>query len=217
MLKVSKKYEPDFFTKFNELRNEGETYDDWSELDSITKEQLYKHILKNEQIEYCAYCEQKFPYLEPPKLKNYRIEHIWPRSLYPEKTFEYKNLLVTCDNQKGKEKTCDHSKENSFDSELFINPVTCDPTMLLTHSLADGEINPVVVDEDHPDYARATYTIKLLNLNAKRLTLARQELIEEILRMIGEEELFNVLEDWVDTHNFPTLINQILENRDLLV
>jgi len=216
MLKVSKEKEPEFFINFNILRNEGETYNDWAEMDKDTKEQLYKYILKNEQNEYCVYCEQKFTYLEPPKMKNYHIEHIWPRDPYKDKTFEYQNLIVTCDDQKDKEKTCDHSKGNKFDPTLFINPVTCDPTILLSHSLADGEINPAVVDEEHPDYKRATYTIELLNLNAKRLTLARQELIDEILEMIGEAKLFSVLEDWLDTHSFPTLIEQILENRDLL-
>jgi len=89
--------------------------------------------------------------------------------------------------------------------------------MFLSYSLDDGEINPVVTDAEHLDYERATYTIGLLNLNAKRLTLARQDLIEEILEMIGEPEIFNVLENWVDTHNFPTLISQILDNRDLFI
>jgi len=216
MLNINKLQEPESFTNFNVLRNTGETFDDWRELDSNTKEELYQHILVNEQTECCAYCEQKFPYLELPKIKNYRIEHIYPRDTYKEKTFDYDNLIVTCDDQKDKIKTCDHSKANNFNSDLFINPVTENPSEFLRHNLADGEITPVVNYSENISHQRARYTIELLNLNAKRLASAREEFINEILDYITEPELHSVLVDWKETKNFPTLISQLLEDYEIV-
>jgi len=216
MLRIIKGEEPEFFTNFNKLRKSGETYDDWDEIDTDVKEQLFKHLLVDEQSEYCPYCERKILYVEPSGKKKYRIEHIYPRkgddgAGYKEKTFEYQNLIVSCDGTWiGKEKTCDHAKAGKFDEGLFINPVEENPINFLKYSMDDGEISPVK-ENGEQDYHRANYTIDLLQLNAEPLKHARRGYIDLLIEKSSEADFLDVLNEWSNTRDFPSLTRNLID------
>ena len=210
MLKVDKTPEPTFFTEFNALRNSGDTSNNWQELGPPYKEPLYEHLLKKEQKEYCPYCERKIYYDEMANIKSYRIEHIYPRNPYSDKTFEYENLIVCC-NGEGEKSTCDVAKGNKFDEVLFINPVKENPTDHLYHSLSDGKIEPL-----YENCEKSIYTIKLLNLNDDLLVRARIDFVDVVLEKSYELESFDVLKEYSETENFPTLCQQLLENHELI-
>ena len=212
MLKIIKGEEPEFFADFNILRKSGETYDDWDEIDTEVKEQLFKQILIHEQNEYCPYCERKMLYVEPPEKKKYRIEHIYPRNGgYKEKTFEYQNLLVSCDGTwVSKERTCDNAKADKFNEELVINPVKENPIQFLKYSMDDGEISSVE-ESGKQGYQRAEYTIDLLQLNAEPLKHARRVYIDLLLEKSSEPYFLNVLNDWSDTKDFPSLTKNLID------
>lgn len=72
----------------------------------------------------CAYCESKITVVTYGA-----IEHFFPKSLYPDLTFEWTNLLLSCD-------ICNNSrhKGTKFPLDSQGNPLLIDPT--------DGKTNP---------------------------------------------------------------------------
>ena len=66
----------------------------------------------------CAYCESKITVVTYGS-----IEHFRPKSIYPELTFEWNNLLLSCDicNDIG-------HKGNQFSLDINGNPLLLDPT-----------------------------------------------------------------------------------------
>lgn len=89
------------------------------------KEEIH-NFLKPRQYCLCAYCEIRLDELGE------HIEHVMPKSKYPEKTFEYNNLVLSCLNSTKlsqyteNERSCGHSvsKRDStrFNYNLFISP-----------------------------------------------------------------------------------------------
>ncbi len=104
---------------------------------NATKEQIkhvqnkYRHAqVKDALVEMfygkCAYCESKI------RVVSYgEIEHFFPKSSYPDLTFEWTNLLLSCN-------VCnnpDH-KGTKFPLDVNGNPLLIDPT--------DGKTDPMV-------------------------------------------------------------------------
>ena len=50
-------------------------------------------LLDEEQGGVCCYCGMRLMF---PDTRHYSVEHVKPRSLYPELVGEYKNLLLSC-------------------------------------------------------------------------------------------------------------------------
>lgn len=98
-----------------------------------------RNYLRPEQYDLCAYCEIR---LTKEELGEH-IEHIMPKSIYPDKTFEYSNLVLSClesavlNQYVPHELSCGHSvgKRDSqrFNPNLFISPLK---TQLVKVSLA---------------------------------------------------------------------------------
>ena len=133
----------------------------------------------------CGYCEDSCAY---------EIEHVWPRSLYPERTYVWENLLYACG-------PCNGPKSNQFavitDGDVFVDvtrkrrapvvpprtgrPVLVDPrtedplhffqldilgTFWFLPRGVKGEL----------DFRRAEETIKILGLNVRdHLVEARKD------------------------------------------
>ncbi len=89
--------------KFGEDRNRGKIRD----------------RLKEDQDFLCAYCENN--------LANGHIDHFEPKSLNPKLTFNWDNLLASCDNPN----SCGSKKGNIF-KDYWINPYNDDPSGLFT-------------------------------------------------------------------------------------
>ena len=138
-------------------------------------------MLDTEQCGLCAYTE-----LRPDEAGlGTHIEHIKPKSTYPDLTFDYQNLVLCAlasedlgnpdirNNQFG-----GHAKGNEYDGNRFISPL--DPeseTSFLYQS--DGRVVPFPANEKS-QRERADYTIDLLKLNAPYLVNLRKRRIGEI-------------------------------------
>lgn len=173
--------------------------DDPPLLKSLIRQELY-----DEQLGLCCYCMQ-----EIEENRGNIIEHFHPRSLYPDLTFSYENLLLACDCTHGierldedkypdrdsfrrkngmrkreirRENHCDRSKA---DHELSIpNPATWtslspSPESLLTYSIADGSI-----DSNNPDMLD---TIEKLHLNSDCLKTKRRRALASMAGSIEAE------------------------------
>lgn len=168
---------------------------DSNELEALRKE--IRDYYRQEQDGICSYCRQSISIIYPT---NSHIEHIAPKSLHPEYTFEEKNLCVVCSdcnqiksNQeslrevpetiKNKYKTKYPDKSEDF---LIVHPHFDDYD---EHILI---INGLYVDNDSK---KGNFTIGACRLNRKlSITGWEPEVIEET-------ELIEFFNDFIDESN----------------
>lgn len=197
MLKVNKEQEPDFLLEYKK-RHSPKEWTDYNKDDIRNK--IKENILVLEQNEYCPYCEKRI-YTN----NDGHIEHIKPRDMYPKDFQDYNNLLVSCNEIN----SCGKYKKNNY-NENFINPVIDNPEEFLDYNMASGEVIPKSNDINSKEYARAKYTIDILNLNSYELKNARANLIDLLSVYTGENKQY--LQFFLDDrHNFPSLIKLYME------
>ena len=186
MLNISKLASPGFFEAYKKRYSPKL----WDDFDGEVRSELKEHILKHEQtvdgLSYCPYCEARI------EKDVSHVEHIKPRSKFNKETFNYDNLLISCEHTD----SCGKHKDNDYFTG-FIDPVHCIPSDYFTYS-SDGMINATDLD--------ALKTIKILNLNSKRLKDARKSFYKQLGCFPDVEEYSQYLDD------FPTLLNYYLEN-----
>lgn len=130
-------------------------------------------------LEICSYCENN---------EATDIEHIFPKKLYPRKTFQSNNYLLACGKCNTHHKkdifsifvpsrsnnetdvTCPrgvYNKPSNQDS-LFINPRVEDPMRLMKLDLVGGTFMYITIAAaGSRNFKRAKYTIDLLALNKR--------------------------------------------------
>ncbi|WP_353570628.1 retron system putative HNH endonuclease [Candidatus Albibeggiatoa sp. nov. BB20] len=104
----------------------------------------------------CVYCESKISHVASS-----HIEHFYPKSLYPQGTFDWENLFLACP-------SCNQSKGN-FDTKqnLIVNPAKDNPEDFFIYR--DLMLEPI---PDSPDKQKSQQTITACDLN--RVVLVRQ-------------------------------------------
>ena len=113
-----------------------------------------KEALKHETSGKCAYCESKILHIAFGD-----IEHIWPKSVSPELTFEWTNLTLACS-------VCNVNKSNNFPRGMnLVNPYTCDPNERFLF------LGPLVMAKTGD--GGAICTERFLKLNRTELVLER--------------------------------------------
>lgn len=138
----------------------------------------------------CAYCQIRID-----SSIGSHIEHIWPKSNHPEKTFQWDNLVLSCTHSEEIRATrlaggvsCGHSngkcKWPAYDPR-FISPSEADCERYFEYRVSDGKVQPAHV-LSQPEFERAEFTIKLLNLNCGRLCRMRKDILEEGYSIIQE-------------------------------
>lgn len=112
----------------------------------------------------CAFCECK-----PGESGNIEVEHFEPKSIYPELTFDWENLLPSC-------RKCNDAKLD-FDTRTspIINPAKEDPATLLTYDFLR-----IVPLQGSGQENKAQNTIDVCNLNCIRLYNVRSDLMKTI-------------------------------------
>lgn len=109
----------------------------------------------------CAYCESKLLHIHHGD-----VEHIYPKSLAPEKTVLWENLTLACE-------ICNQNKSNRDPLlENILDPYLTDPS---AHLLFSG---PLVFPRGTP---AGTSTRTLLDLNRGELSERRKEHLEKIM------------------------------------
>lgn len=124
----------------------------------------------------CCYCGLK---LQFPDTQHYSVEHVLPRSKFPELVGEYKNLLLSCHSselERAQLKETIHSKKERRNSlhcdefkdnkELHYSPLQADCALHFSYKL-NGEVkgSDKEAEED----------IEILNLNCHSLKERRRE------------------------------------------
>lgn len=130
-----------------------------------------REALLREQGHLCAYCMRRID------TRSMKIEHLACQSQYPEKQFEYNNLLACCSGESCGERHCDTSKG---DRMLTISPLRPECIKSLSYSTTG------ILSSDRPVWDREINEV--LNLNIHILKDNRKAILQSlihILRSIG--------------------------------
>ena len=158
----------------------------------FNKETLRRRLLA-EQFGLCAYSELN---IRAFKRENHspmegHIEHIEPKSINPQRTFDYQNLVISalCSEDLSLFSKDDyfggHAKLNFYDAKLFISPLERDCRRFFVYLSETGQVEPSPSLNAH-DAERAHYTIDLLNLNSPYLRNKRRRWLQELEADIDE-------------------------------
>ena len=170
---IQKASEPESFTEWK-LRETENSQPNWNDLRKPEKPIVEDALLK-EQGYICCYCEIRV------SKENSHIEHLQPKSKYPDLLFEYGNLLASC--QRGSEYPppeplhCGPHKDNWYDKHLLVSPLDPNCTDFFRFTEA-GEILPT---HDLSKATAASTTIEKLGLDVDKLRRLRNSAIEGVL------------------------------------
>jgi len=163
--------------------------------------QLLFDALLKEQYGLCAYSE-----IRPDEHGlGFHVEHIKPKSQYPNQTFDHHNLVLSAlssqdlnalkikydDTEESGSKPMGsycfggHAKLSRFNKLEFLSPLRAKAKRNYFLYLNTGRVVPNPV-KTRRYQKRAQYTIDLLNLNHSMLVALRKEWIEEIDALIDE-------------------------------
>jgi uncharacterized protein (TIGR02646 family) len=169
---IKKSPAPTAFIQWIQLANEN-WHPTFNTLANPEKD-LVRVSLFTEQHGLCCYCESE---LSVHNTKTSHIEHLYPQSCYPEKAFDYVNMLLSCSCPPEKESGiachCGQCKKD-YDPEQMITPLdpSCESHFSYT---TDGLIHAIDTD------AKALSSIKHLGLNAPLITRARRNIFDVLL------------------------------------
>ena len=137
----------------------------WSNFSETNEHHQLRDDLISEQNQMCCYCEIKVEY----NGQSSHIEHLKDRNNFPQETFNYNNLLASCQFTD----SCGHKKGTGYFNG-FVSPL--DPNCQNRFTYArDGRILPS--DENDTDAQR---TIEILGLNCRRLKDRRESIIKSL-------------------------------------
>ena len=169
---------------------------DIEELEELRKE--IRNYYRQEQNAICSYCRQNISIVYPT---NAHVEHIAPKSLHPEYTFEEKNLCVVCSdcNQiKRNQETMKEIPDTIKKKYKTKYPDKSDDFFIVHPHLDDYDkhiliINGFYVDNDSK---KGNFTIGACRLNRKLSVtgwepdiIEETELIEDFTQFIEEKNI----------------------------
>jgi len=137
----------------------------WSNFSGTNEHHKLRDDLISEQNQMCCYCE----IMIENNGQSSHIEHLKDRNNFPQETFNYNNLLASCQFTD----SCGHKKGTDYFNG-FVSPLDSNCKNRFTYT-RDGRIIPV--DENDTD---ATKTIEVLGLNCKRLKDRRKGIIKTL-------------------------------------
>jgi uncharacterized protein (TIGR02646 family) len=110
------------------------------------------------------------------------IEHFWPKTIYPEKMFLWKNLLLCCT-------PCNRNKVQLFplaDGEpLLVDPTTDDPWEFLDFDPETGNIVPRFSLEKNDWNHKGDQTVRILHLDHREaLSAGYQKTYRRLISVI---------------------------------
>ena len=135
-----------------------------------TEKARYRHpeikaALVTETHGKCAYCESKLRHIHRGD-----VEHIAPKSLSPELTFEWTNLTLACE-------ICNQNKSDKDPKHFqILDPYVVDPDLHLMF------LGPFVVPTGTP---QGISTRLILDLDRPGLVERRKEKLEKIMSILG--------------------------------
>lgn len=189
MQKINKGNPPDFFLEFVRKTKLKE----WNDVASV-REQLREYILQEEQKGCCVYTEIRIQ-----DNKNCHIDHFRTRNLFPDKTFDYSNMLVACNSENYGAKYKDKQIKSKADYTFLINPTVDTPSDYIEYTFT-GEMEAIGENQ------KGIQTINYFNLNEQSLVNRRKRVIKNLGSMkdyLTEDELVAAIGE------FETMIRQL--------
>jgi len=170
----------------------------WNSLAPVIRITTRKYILENEQFNQCAYTELPLKY----KNNNSHIEHLKRKdsAFFPELTFEWSNLFVSCnfDDFGGKYKDMTYLKGKSRkDNELILNVSLENPSAFFDLK----EYGELTIKEglNANEKMKAKITIDAFNLNHPSLTSRRRDTMRSVTEYknggLGNEMIIEFLSE----------------------
>ncbi len=174
---IRKSEEPESFTAWKKLVND-DWKPSWDDLRKPQKTDVHNSLLQ-EQGFICCYCGRQI------NDENSHIEHLKPRTTYPQLALNYTNLLTSCQKNTVRNEPlhCGKKKDKWYDEHLMVSPldINCGQYFRYTE---DGQILSTEVKDRK---SAANTTIEQLGLNIDKLKKMRSQAIAAILE--GFEEL----------------------------
>lgn len=191
MKQIVKEAAPDFFNTFVAHKKPV----NWEDISPIRQE-LRAHILE-EQNSCCAYTEIRLTSNGSCHIDHYRTRH-----LFPEKTFDYFNMLVSCNSEKFGAKFKDKQIASKANYDDLINPVEERPSDYIEFAFT-GDVLAI------SDAPKGYKTIDLFNLNEKSLLERRKVIALCVIQMkdyLSEEEIVET------TGEFESMVRQLYKD-----
>lgn len=168
----------------------------WNRLGN--KADLLANYLLPEQYHLCGYSELDADLHG----LGFHIEHVENKSENPGRTFDYGNLVASAFSSSeglpqataqgwevfGGHTSGKQGKPDPVDMARFVSPLRPDCARFFAY-LSSGEVEPRNELAGTPDWERADYTIRLLNLNSPYLVSLRREWWDELDQFFQEHRV----------------------------
>lgn len=190
MIKLNREVKPDVLSENEdawtaELTKAIAEHGNYSELPKEIKDKLLPHYrhqdiqkgLFDSSHQKCAFCETK-----PGESGNIEVEHFAPKSIYPNLTFSWENLLPSC-------RKCNGSK-GTHDTLIkpIINPYETDPDDVFHYQ----DIRLAANNNNYKDVGERT--IRVCGLNSVRLMKPRANILVSLHAF--SESISDAIEDY---------------------
>ncbi len=191
---IKKSEEPESFTVWKNLANE-DWQPSWENFSKPQKTYVHDSLLQ-EQGFICCYCGRRI------NTDDSHLEHLKPRTTYPQSALEYTNILASCqkDTVRKEPLHCGKIKDKWYDDNLMISPLDVNCAEFFRYT-DDGQI--LATNNSEKQLAAET-TIDKLALNIDKLKNLRAKSIEPILEIINtitEEERQNLIIGFSETNS----------------
>jgi uncharacterized protein (TIGR02646 family) len=191
---IKKSEEPESFTVWKNLANE-DWQPSWENFSKPQKTYVHDSLLQ-EQGFICCYCGRRI------NTDDSHLEHLKPRTTYPQSALEYTNILASCqkDTVRKEPLHCGKIKDKWYDDNLMISPLDVNCAEFFRYT-DDGQI--LATNNSEKQLAAET-TIDKLALNIDKLKNLRAKSIEPILEIINtitEEERQNLILGFSETNS----------------
>ena len=174
MKHIKKSQEPEKFTNWKALEND-DWKPNWDENFQTPEKPVVHDALLKEQGYICCYCGMRIT------RETSHIEHLKPRSTYPNLALEYTNLIASCQGESEEPPTvpvhCGHKKKYWYDENLMVSPLKINCAEFFKYP-ASGKIQPT---DNLGKKAVAETTIKKLALDIDKLQKMRRVAIDAAL------------------------------------
>lgn len=140
-----------------------------------------KKLFKEMNYERCSFCTKHLTEFDDEMT----VEHIKTKKRYPQKIYEWENLLCSCNVCNNKRST------NIYDDSRYLDPTKIiDIENYFKYNL-DGEIVPNNI-LNQTEFDKADYMIKLYKLNRKGLVCSRRKFLKEL---IEDDKYYEILKE----------------------
>jgi uncharacterized protein (TIGR02646 family) len=154
--------------KYQEAKKE------YSTIEGKYNQKEIKDLLKGELMfnGKCAYCESHILHIDYG-----HIEHFYPKSKYPERTFRWENLLLACGICNGVNQKGNNFPVNNSNEPLLINPCEDNPNDYFTFDYDETTLLAGVYGKEE----RGKTTEILLKLNRPELIRHRSDFVKKLV------------------------------------